>query len=105
MLTRLLGCSLLLLFGITAAQAQGYARAASAYPPPLVPSCTEVMARYGTQAIWVGVYSGRYRTLGLNSAPYGARGCFFSEAECRRWLHQNMTFAGEPMLVMSCRLR
>ena len=104
MLPRLMGCVLLLASWASAAEAawQGDARA---YPPPPVPSCAEVMARYPSQPIWVGHYSGRYTTGGFNSAPYGAVGCFLSEAECRQWLHQNMSFAGEPMLVMSCRLR
>jgi hypothetical protein len=104
MLLRLVGCALLLASWASAAEA-AWQGAAPAYPPPPVPSCAEVMAHYPGQPIWVGEYAGRYRTAGLSSAPYGAVGCFLSEAECRQWLHQNMSFAGEPMLVMACRLR
>jgi hypothetical protein len=105
MARRSLGYALVLLAGASAAQAQGWKGAGTAYPPPPVPDCGEVIARHGGQAIWVGEYSGRYPTAGLATAPYGAIGCFLSEAECRRWLHQNMSFAGSPMLVMSCRQR
>lgn len=100
---RLIGCALVLLAGVTAALAQGRSSTAPAYPPPPVPDCDEVIARHGDRAIWVGEYSGRYKTMGLSTAAYGARGCFLSEAECRRWLHQNMSFAGSPMYVMACR--
>lgn len=94
----------MLLAGATAAQAEGWTRSAPAYPPPPVPHCDDVFARYGSQGIWVGNYSGRYKTQSLvGTAPYGATGCFLSEAACRQWLHQNMTFAGTPMYVMSCR--
>jgi hypothetical protein len=103
MFPRLLGCALMLLAGAPVAQA-GWQSSGTAYPPPPVPHCGDVFARYGDQAIWVGNYAGRYTTGSLQgSAPYGAVGCFLSEAECRRWLHQNMSFAGSPMLVMSCR--
>jgi hypothetical protein len=54
----------------------------------------------------VGQYSGR-RTNNMwfhpRIEPYGARGCFLSEADCRRWLHENASYAGEPIGVMSCR--
>jgi hypothetical protein len=104
MLPRLMGCALLLASWVSAAEA-AWQGAAPAYLPPAVPSCAAVTARYAGRRIWVGEYAGRYRTAGLSSAPYGAIGCFLTEAECRQWLHQNMSFAGEPMLVMSCRLR
>jgi hypothetical protein len=105
MIARLLGMALVILAGATAAQAEGWTRSAPAYGPPPVPDCSDVIARYSGHGIWVGEYSGRYTTQSLGSAPYGATGCFLSEAECRRWLHQNMSFAGSPMLVMSCRPR
>lgn len=102
---RVLGCALMLLAWATAAHAQGWSRTAPEHPPPPVPRCDDVIARYGDRAIWVGEYAGRYKTQGVGTAPYGATGCFLSEAECRRWLHQNMSFAGSPMYVMSCRPR
>lgn len=102
MLPRVLGMSLILLSGATAAQA--WHSSAPAYPPPPVPHCDDVMARHGDRAIWVGHFSGRYPTGNpQGSAPYGAVGCFLSEAECRRWLNQNLSFAGQPLYVMSCR--
>ncbi|HEX2256412.1 MAG TPA: hypothetical protein VHG92_06875 [Afifellaceae bacterium] len=93
----------MLLAGATAAAAGSATSAVTSYPPPPVPSCDAVLAR-GGQGIWVGNYSGRFKTQSKHgTAPYGATGCFLSEAECRQWLHQNMSFAGEPMYVMSCR--
>jgi hypothetical protein len=104
MLPRLLTIALMLLAGAGTAQAEGWARSAPAYAPPPVPLCSDVFARYGDRGIWVGQFAGRYPTQSVQgTSPYGAVGCFLSEAECRRWLHQNMTFAGSPMLVMSCR--
>ncbi|HEX2256411.1 MAG TPA: hypothetical protein VHG92_06870 [Afifellaceae bacterium] len=103
MFIRVLTATIMILAAGTAADAQGWSRIAPSYQPPPVPHCADVIARHGDRGIWVGDYTGRYNTHSLGTAPYGARGCFQSEAECRRWLHQNMSFAGSPMMVMSCR--
>jgi hypothetical protein len=79
----------------------------AAYPPPPIPDCGAMAARFGPERLWVGTYSGRRTThtgfRGLSVEPYGARGCFLAEADCRRWLHENASYAGEPIGVMSCR--
>jgi hypothetical protein len=99
---RSLGACILLLAWAPGTQA-AWQSAAPAYPPPRLPRCEDVKAQYGQQAIWVGHFSGKRRTGGAEgTAAYGALGCFLSQAECRRWLHQNLTFAGSAS-VMSCR--
>lgn len=103
MLSRSLGLSLMLLAWAPAAQA-AWQSAAPAYPPPPVPRCVDVVAHYGERGIWVGHFAGKYATGAPGgTASYGAVGCFLSEAQCRRWLNQNLSFAGHPLLTMSCR--
>jgi hypothetical protein len=58
MLPRLLGCALMLFVGAPAAQA-AWQGSGTAYPPPPVPHCGDVVARHGDRGFWVGHSSGR----------------------------------------------
>jgi hypothetical protein len=103
MVVRSLGLALMLLAWAPAAHA-AWQSAAPAYPPPPVPRCEDVRAHYAGRALWVGNFSGKYRTGSPGgTAAYGAVGCFLSERECRHWLQQNLSFAGNPLYVMTCR--
>jgi hypothetical protein len=76
----------------------------AAYPPPPIPDCRAMAARFGP-SLWVGHFSGKrmlYGSIG-NVEPYGAVGCFLREADCRRWLHANTAYASSAIGVMSCR--
>lgn len=102
MLPRLTASALVV--AVWASTAQAWHSSAPAYPPPPSPSCDQVTALHGDRQVWVGNFAGRYRTGSPDgSAPYGAVGCFLAEAECRQWLQQNMSFAGFPVYIMSCR--
>ena len=101
MAVRSLACAVLLL--TWAPSVQAWHSSGTAYPPPPVPRCDEVMARHGDRGVWIGHFSGKYGFGEVDThGSYGRVGCFLSEAECRRWLGQNMSFA--PFVIVStCR--
>ena len=71
---------------------------------PQAGDCRALADRYGADQVWFGRYSG---FLGLDDkareVPFSNQGCFASEAACRRWQNENMTFTrGGSLRYSSC---
>jgi hypothetical protein len=76
-----------------AAEAATMPQAASYHIGPPAPDCRVLAARYGGQRLWFGAFSGtRFDSYFDIRRPHYAQGCFLSEYECRRWLHENLSF-------------
>jgi hypothetical protein len=72
-------------------------------PVPPVGDCGALSAQYGAGSVWYGEYSGkRQKMWGNGFHPYGARGCFTSEAECRVWQQRSITHAVGPIYFTRC---
>ena len=72
-------------------------------PVPPVGDCGALSARYGSQNIWYGEFSGKkHKPFNDGFLPYGARGCFTSEAECRVWQQRSITHAVGPIYITRC---
>jgi hypothetical protein len=74
--------------------------------PPPGGDCAAIAAQRGPSATWYGEFSGNYYdTFRDVSFPIAARGCFISEYDCRRWLHESMSYGGQGgILYARCRL-
>lgn len=61
---------------------------------PPAGDCHELVARYGADNVWFGLYSG-FLSLEFKSRelPFSNLGCFTSEAACRLWQNENMNFS------------
>ena len=73
---------------------------------PVSGDCEALAAQLGPEGVWHGFYSGkRYDDFSDNYSPYAARGCFATEAACRVWQNQAMTYSERgPTYLTSCRL-
>ncbi len=72
---------------------------------PPAGDCGSLVARYGADNVWFGRYSGFLsRESKGREVPFSNQGCFPSEASCRRWQNENMTFTrGGSLRFTSCR--
>ena len=71
---------------------------------PPAGNCGSLVARNGAENVWFGRYSG-FLSLEVKGreVPFSNQGCFASEASCRRWQNENMTFTrGGSMRYTSC---
>lgn len=74
-----------------------------ANPEPPAGDCRALAASYGAENVWYGEYSGKkFKEWDNGSLPYGARGCFTSELECRVWQQRTITYAVGPIYVTRC---
>ena len=83
---------------------EGAAAFTSRNDKPPAGDCRALVARYGAGDIWFGRYSG---FMGLDEkareVPFWNQGCFATEAACRLWQNQNMTFTrGGSLGYTSC---
>ena len=85
----------------------GLAGPADAFRPRLPPAgdCEAMIAATGGKGVWVGEFSGRYEDPFGDDRyyPLAARGCFRTEAACRRWTNEILSIAGGSSALMSCR--
>jgi hypothetical protein len=72
-------------------------------PPPLGGNCAEIAARIGPAATWYGRFAGKRRQVNDRNVPFSADGCFESQAECRIWQQQAISYADGPIIATSCR--
>lgn len=55
-------------------------------------------------AVWYGSYSGVFlNEVTEQRRPYFAEGCFPSEATCRRWQSESMSYTNGRTVATSCR--
>ena len=84
---------------IVADPANAYTRRAD---KPPAGDCYDLASQYGADRVWYGLYSGfvslDYKNREL---PYSNRGCFRTEADCRLWVNNNMTFSRGGSYVYS----
>lgn len=97
-----------LLAAVTALSASALVDGAAAFisrhDKPPAGDCRSLVARYGAENVWFGRYSG---FMGLDDkareVPFSNQGCFPSEAACRRWQNENMSFTrGGSLRYTSC---
>lgn len=99
--------------GLMLAVAAGPAAAGERVPPaspasyhigPPAPDCRALAASHGSQRLWFGAISGmRINQFFDVSYPHYAEGCFLSERDCRRWLHEHLSFMeGGSLNWMRC---
>ncbi len=71
---------------------------------PPAGDCRALAARHGAENLWFGRYSGfLYQGNKAREIPFANQGCFASEAACRRWQNENMTFTrGGSLRYTSC---
>lgn len=71
---------------------------------PPAPDCRLLAAQHGAQRLWFGAFSGMHNDTFFDiRRPYYAQGCFLSEYDCRRWLHENLSFLeGGSLNWMRC---
>lgn len=71
---------------------------------PPAPDCRLLAAQHGAQRLWFGAFSGTHNDTFFDiRRPYYAQGCFLSEYDCRRWLHENLSFLeGGSLNWMRC---
>ena len=72
---------------------------------PPAGDCRSLAARYGAGNVWMGRYSGFMSLENMGKEiPFANQGCFASEAACRRWQNENMTFTrGGSLRYTSCK--
>lgn len=83
---------------------EGAAAFTSRNEKPPAGDCRALVDRYGPDDVWFGRYSG---FMGLDEkareVPFWNQGCFASEAACRYWQNENMTFTrGGSLGYTSC---
>lgn len=73
--------------------------------PPGSGDCEGIATAIGREATWYGEFAGkRYDDFADRYYPFSARGCFESEAACRIWTNQGITYLGRgPMIYATCR--
>lgn len=73
--------------------------------PPVAGNCSEIAAAIGPGATWHGEITGnRYDTTNDHYYPFGASGCFESEAACRIWQNDALTYMGQGQIYTTrCR--
>ena len=68
----------------------------SAFTPrsekPPAGDCAVLVSKYGADNVWFGRYSGFMWRDVKREVPFANQGCFSSEAACRVWINENMTF-------------
>jgi hypothetical protein len=89
----------------TAVLPEGAVAFTSRNDKPPAGDCRSLVARYGPEGVWFGRYSG---FMGLDEkareVPFWNQGCFASEAACRAWQNENMTFTrGGSLRYTSCK--
>lgn len=72
-------------------------------PPPRSGNCNEIASEVGPGAVWYGEFSGKRYQINDRFRMYSARGCFASEADCRIWQEQALTYASGAISQASCR--
>lgn len=93
------------LLGVAPARADFVSDFFRVKPTPVPPAgdCRALSAQYGADGIWYGEFSGKkYKLFYDGFTPYGARGCFTSEAECRVWQQRSITHAVGPVYFTRC---
>ena len=83
---------------------EGAAAFTSRNDKPPAGDCGALVARYGADGVWFGRYSG-FMSLDDKGreVPFWNQGCFASEAACRAWQNDNMSFTrGGSMRYTSC---
>ena len=71
---------------------------------PPAGDCRSLVARYGADQVWFGRYSG-FQGIDdkAREVPFSNQGCFATEAACRLWQNQNMSFTrGGSLRYTSC---
>ena len=73
-------------------------------PPPVGGDCAAITGAVGPDRAWYGEFSGRRLGHYERYQSYAAKGCFPSEAACRFWQQQAITYADGPINYTSCPL-